>query len=127
MKTIVMIMLLCVASVSAEAKSVKLGFEDSIAHGAKQSGAAKKPAMPACVQNSDCMTGWKCDNKRCRPCKKGEKECDCAFEMVGFGVCGCPEGTFNDGTKCRDYCDSTVCEADYPNKKNDGRQCCCEK
>ena len=34
---------------------------------------------------------------------------------------------FNDGEKCRDYCDATVCEADYPKKVNNGWQCCCSK
>ena len=126
MKTIVMILMLCLASVSADARSVKLGHEDALNRQSKPF-TSKKAELPACVQNSDCMTGWKCDNKHCRQCKKGETGCNCAMEMVGLGVCACPEGTFNDGTKCRDYCDSTICKADYPNKRNDGTKCCCEK
>jgi len=124
MKKILLILMIVAASFQAEARSVKLGYETPTQGAAKK---VSRPKFQSCTQKTDCRQGWKCSGGACVRCNKGETECNCAFEMLGPGICGCPDGKFNDGEKCRDYCDATVCEADYPKKVNTGTQCCCVK
>lgn len=124
MKKGLIVLLIFLAAFEAQARSVKLGDEAFVPSAAKK---VSRPKFQSCTQKTDCRQGWKCSGGACVRCNKGETECNCAFEMLEPGICGCPDGKFNDGEKCRDYCDATVCEADYPKKINTGTQCCCSK
>ena len=126
MKKALLILMIVAASFAAQARSVKLGYETPT-HGTAKAVGKQKTTAAACATNEDCMKGYKCASGKCVRCEKGESGCNCALEMIQAGVCGCPDGKFNTGTQCKDYCDATVCEADYPKKVNNGRQCCCEK
>ena len=125
MKKGLLVLMLCLASVAAQARSVKLGYGDLSSH--SPSAIGNRPSGNVCSSSAMCSTGFKCASGKCAPCKAGDADCNCpdGAEAVGTGRCGCASGKVASGSRCVDICDLTTCKAGYA-KVSRGNQCCCE-
>lgn len=124
MKKLLLVLVLSLVSLTAQARSVKLGYGGSSSGAPAAIGNA--PTGNTCSSSAMCATGWKCASGQCTLCQAGDADCNCplGYEAVGFGTCGCGKGTVSNGSRCVDLCDLTTCKAGYV-KENTGTACCC--